>query len=393
MTTTTKTTGRTDVYATITNRIVEQLEAGARPWHRPWNAKHKAGSISRPLRNNGQPYQGVNVLVLWLTAFEKGYSCPLWLTFNQAREAGGCVKKGEKGTQVVYANSFEKKETDAATGEETVERIPFLKSYTAFNAEQVEGLPGHYYALAESPRNLAERLQHAEAFFANMKAKTEHGGNRAFYSPATDHIQLPPYESFEDRESYYSTRAHESIHWTKTAPRMNRDFGGKRFGDDGYSMEELVAELGAAFLCADLGITAEVREDHASYLDSWLKVLKADSKAIFTAASQASRAVEYLHGLQPLPASEPEPTEPDQKESAPPISGVPETPADPTGDFLDMFAAMHDGDFELARELALRLRAQARDGGEYPKFYSREEVDSYVASVLRKTESVAVGTA
>jgi antirestriction protein ArdC len=387
--TTTKTEKRTDLYTTITKRIVHQLEAGACPWHRPWNAKHKAGSISRPLRNNGQPYQGVNVLVLWLTAYEKGYSSPLWLTFQQAREAGGFVKKGEKGTQVVYANTFEKKDKDATTGEETVERIPFLKSYIVFNAEQVEGLPGHYYALAEAPRNLAERLQHAEEFFANTKAKTEHGGNRAYYSISSDQIQLPPYETFEDRESYYSTRAHESIHWTKTPTRMNRDFGGKRFGDDGYAMEELVAELGAAFLCADLGITADVRVDHASYLDSWLKVMKADSKAIFTAASQASRAVEFLHGLQPKTETVPEvPTEEPQAPIPPKES---ETPADPTGDFLDMFAAMHDEDFGHARELALRLRSRARDGQEYPKFYSREEVDSYVASVLRRTESV--GTA
>ncbi len=295
------TTNRTDVYATITDRIVSQLEAGVRPWHQPWNAKHKAGSINRPLRNNAKPYQGINVLVLWLTAFERGYTAPIWLTFQQAKELNGFVRKGEKATTVVYANSFEKKETDAATGEETVERIPFLKSYSVFNAEQVDGLPGHYYALAETPRNLAERLQHAEEFFARTKAETRHGGNRAFYSPSQDFIQLPPFESFENRESYYSTRCHESIHWTKHATRLNRDFGGKRFGDDGYAMEELVAELGAAFLSADIGLTPEVMPEHASYLGSWLRVMKADKRAIFTAASQASRAVEYLHGFQPQP--------------------------------------------------------------------------------------------
>jgi antirestriction protein ArdC len=175
--------------------------------------------------------------------------------------------------------------------------------YALFNAEQMEGLPGHYYAMEVTPRNLAERLEHAEAFFTNTKANTQHGGNRAYYSPATDHIQLPPFESFEDRESYYSTRAHESIHWTKAASRLNRDMGGKRFGADGYAVEELIAELGAAFLCADLGITAEPREDHASYLQHWLKVLKADKRAIFTAASHASRAVEHLHSLQPQPVN------------------------------------------------------------------------------------------
>jgi antirestriction protein ArdC len=292
-------TRREDLYTTITGTIVAQLEAGCRPWHQPWNAAHAAGGISRPLRCTGQPYNGVNVLVLWLTAFEKGYTCPLWLTFQQAKELGGHVKKGEKGTIVVYANTFEKKGKDEETGEETTERIPFLKSYTVFNGEQTEGLPGHYYARAVTPRNLAERLEHAEAFFARTKADTRHGGNRAYYSPSGDFIQLPPYDSFENRESYYATRAHESIHWTGHEERLTRSFDSKRFGDDGYAMEELCAELGAAFLCADLGITPEVLSEHASYLATWLKVLKADKRAIFTAASHASKAAEYLHTFQP----------------------------------------------------------------------------------------------
>lgn len=294
-------TTRPDVYTRITADIVAQLEAGVRPWHQPWNAAHAAGGITRPLRNNGQPYQGVNILVLWLTAFQKGYSCPIWLTFNQAKEAGGFVKKGEHGSTVVYANSFDRTETDAETGQETTERIPFLKAYTVFNAEQVEGLPGHYYALAQTPKALAERLEHAEAFFAATRFETRHGGNRAFYSSSQDYIQLPPFESFESRESYYNTRCHESVHATKHETRLNRSFDSKRFGDDGYAMEELVAELGAAFVCADLGITPEVMPEHAAYLDNWLKVLKQDKRAIFTTASHASRAAEFLHGLQPKP--------------------------------------------------------------------------------------------
>jgi len=297
------TTTRPDLYADITNRIVSQLEQGVRPWHQPWNAKHKAGNISRPLRNTGQPYQGVNVLVLWLTAYERSYTCPIWMTFQQAKVMNAFVKKGEKGTAVVYANTFEKTETDKATGEEHTAKIPFLKSYTVFNAEQIEGLPGHYTALAEGQKNLSERLDFAEEFFTNTEAETRHGGNRAFYSPSQDFIQLPPFESFENRESYYSTRAHESIHWTKHERRLNRSFDSKRFGDDGYAIEELVAELGAAFLSADLGIAPEVMPEHASYLEAWLKVLKADKKAIFTAASHASRAVEYLHQFQPVTAS------------------------------------------------------------------------------------------
>jgi antirestriction protein ArdC len=295
---------KTDLYADITNKIVAQLEQGVRPWHQPWNAQHKAGSIGRPLRNNGQPYQGVNVLVLWLTAFERGYACPLWLTFQQAKAAGGFVRKGEKGTTVVYANTFEKTETDAATGEEHTAKIPFLKAYTVFNAEQVEGLPGHYSALDEGSKNLAERLDHAEGFFRHTGFDIRSGGNRACYSPSGDFIQMPPFGSFENREAFYSTLGHESIHATKHERRLNRSFDSKRFGDDGYAMEELVAELGAAYLSADLGITPEVMPEHAAYLDCWLKVMKADKKAIFTAASHASRAVEYLHRLQPGTALE-----------------------------------------------------------------------------------------
>jgi antirestriction protein ArdC len=298
----TATASRPDVYARITADIVAQLEAGARPWHQPWNARHAAGGITRPLRNNGQPYQGVNVLVLWLTAFQKGHACPIWLTFQQAKEAGGFVRKGEHGATVVYANTFDRKGKDEETGEETIDKVPFLKAYTVFNAEQVEGLPGHYYALAEAPRNLAERLERADAFFTATGADTRHGGSRAFYSPSLDFIQLPPYETFASRESYYATRAHESIHWTAPEKRLARSFDSKRFGDDGYAVEELVAEMGAAFLCADLGLTPEVMPEHAGYLAAWLKVLKADKRAVFTAASHASKAAEYLHGLQPRPA-------------------------------------------------------------------------------------------
>lgn len=171
-----------------------------------------------------------------------------------------------------------------------------------FNATQTEGLPGHFYATVPAPRNADERLADAEAFFGHTKADTRHGGNRAFYLPSGDFIQLPPFDRFERRESYYATRAHESVHWTMPAARLDRSFDAKRFGDAGYAMEELVAEMGAAFLCADLGITPEVMPDHARYLASWLTVMKGDTKAVFTAAAHAERAAEYLHAFQPQPA-------------------------------------------------------------------------------------------
>jgi antirestriction protein ArdC len=290
---------RPDVYATITNKIVARMEQGELPWARPWNAQHQSGSITRPLRYNGECYHGVNVLVLWLTAEERGYHCPLWLTFNQAKDLGGFVRKGEKGTPVVYASTFNKKEIDEATGQETEEQIPFLKSYTVFNALQIDGLPKHYYTMKEQPKNLAERLADVEDFVAKTKADIRHGGDRAYYASTADYIQMPPYECFRDRESFYATLSHELTHWSGNSKRLDRDLSKSRFGSEGYAVEELVAELGSAFLCADLGITAEPRADHASYLQNWIKVLKDDKKAIFTAAAQAEKAVAYLHGLQP----------------------------------------------------------------------------------------------
>jgi antirestriction protein ArdC len=170
--------------------------------------------------------------------------------------------------------------------------------YALFNVDQVSGLPEHFYARQQPNRNLEERLDLVESFFKLFPIEKRSGGNRAYYSPVEDYIQLPPYDSFKDRSSFYATLAHESIHATGSPKRLNRDFG-KRFGDKQYAFEELIAELGAAFLCADLSITPEVMPEHGQYLQAWLSILKEDSKALFTAASQASRAVEYLHGLQP----------------------------------------------------------------------------------------------
>lgn len=289
---------RPDVYATITNKIVARMEQGEQPWFRPWNAQHAAGSVTRPLRYNGESYHGVNVLMLWLTAEERGYHCPLWLTFNQAKDLGGFVRKGEKGTPVVYASTFNKKEVDTDTGEESEEKIPFLKSYSVFNALQIDGLPKHYYAMKEQPKNLAERLADVEAFVAQTKAEIRHGGNQACYVPTSDYVQMPPYECFRDRESFYAVLSHELTHWTGNQKRIDRDLSKSRFGSEGYAVEELIAELGSAFLCSDLGITVEPRADHAGYLQNWIKVLKDDKKAIFTAAAQAEKAIAFLHGLQ-----------------------------------------------------------------------------------------------
>lgn len=287
----------TDVYQRITDKIVADLENGVRPWFQPWNATHLAGRITRPLRHNGEPYSGINVIMLWMTAVEAGYANPHWMTFRQAKEFGASVRKGERGTLVVYANKLVKTERDS-DGNEEQHTIPFLKGYAVFNVEQIDGLPERYDTVPEPLIAPFLRLDHAEQFFANTGAETRHGGNRAFYSVHDDYIQLPPFETFRDAEAYYATRGHETIHWTRHKSRLDREFGRKRFGDEGYAVEELVAELGSAFLSADLQLTPEVRDDHASYIDSWIRVLKSDKRAVFTAAAHAQRAAEYLHQMQ-----------------------------------------------------------------------------------------------
>ena len=283
-----------DIYQRVTAQIVASLEQGVRPWLKPWNAEHAAGRITRPLRGNGVPYQGINVLMLWGAAVERGYAAPIWMTFKQALELGGCVRKGEKGSQVVYASTFSRTETDSESGEESERDIPFLKGYTVFNVEQIDGLPAHFTAPAETPLDPVQRIAQAEQFFSATRATVRHGGNQAYYSVASDVVQMPFFETFRDAESYYATLAHELTHWTRHPSRLDRSFGRKRFGDEGYAMEELVAELGAAFLSADLGLTPEPREDHAAYIGHWLNVLKNDKRAIFTAASHAQRAADFI---------------------------------------------------------------------------------------------------
>jgi antirestriction protein ArdC len=292
---------KADVYERVTALIVAELEQGTRPWFKPWNAEHAAGRITRPLRANGQPYRGINVLMLWGAAAERGYVAPIWMTFKQALELGGNVRKGEKGNLVVYANTITRTETNE-NGEEYERDIPFMKGYTVFNVEQVEGLPARFYAQAERPADPVQRIEGADAFFAATGATIRHGGDRAYFSQVQDLVQMPPFEAFHEAEGYYATLAHEMTHWTKGTGRLDRDFGRKRWGDEGYAMEELVAELGAAFLCADLDLSPQPRDEHAAYIATWLKVLKDDKRAIFSAAAHAQRAADFLHGMQPQEA-------------------------------------------------------------------------------------------
>lgn len=233
------TTTVSDIYERITQRIVEQLEAGTRPWMQPWGA---GGTPVRPLRHNGIAYRGINTVLLWMTAAERGYSSTYWMTFRQAQELGGNVRKGEKGTFVVYANAIERKETDDE-GEEVERRIPFMKGYSVFNADQIDGLPQHYYAVGSKPSSGEgrQRIEAADRFFANLGADIRHGGNKAFYHPAGDFIQMPPFEAFVSAETHATTLGHECIHWTMASTRLDRNLSCKKWGDEGYAKEELVA--------------------------------------------------------------------------------------------------------------------------------------------------------
>ncbi len=288
-----------DIYDRVTAAIIVSLEAGVKPWHQPWNVEHAAGRITLPLRGNGVAYRGINVLTLWGEAVAKGFVAPIWLTFKQAQELGAHVRKGERGSPVVYAATITRTEEDTDTGQETERDIPFMKGYTVFNVEQIEGLPAHYYAQPAPRLESMARIAQADAFVAAARANIHHGGNRAFYSTGTDQICMPPFEAFENPEAYYATLIHELTHWTKHPSRLDREFGRKRFGDEGYALEELVAELGAAFVLADLDLAPQPRDEHAAYIASWLEVLMSNKRAIFTAAAHAQRAADYLNGLQP----------------------------------------------------------------------------------------------
>jgi antirestriction protein ArdC len=287
---------RPDLYARVTDAIVAGLEAGVRPWTQPWTTAGRSGPVSRPLRACGQPYSGVNVLLLWSEALARGFAAPTWMTFRQAQALGGQVRRGEHGAIVVYANRIRRTE---ATPQGEVERsIPFLKAYTVFNVEQIDGLPDADRPGAE-PGAPERRIPRAEAFFAAAGAQVRYGGDLACYVLEADLIRMPSPAAFLDLVDFYATLAHECVHWTRHPSRLDRDFGRRRWGDAAYAREELVAELGAAFLCADLGLDLTPRRDHADYIGDWLGVLRDDKRFVFQAAAFAQRACDYLHGLQP----------------------------------------------------------------------------------------------
>ena len=281
-----------DVAAEITDLIIRKLEEGVAPWSRPWRC-HGAGG--RPLRHCGTPYQGINTLYLWALGDAQGFRSRYWMTSRQAEALGAHVRRGEEGALSVYYSSFKKQETNLATGRDVERNIRFLRHYLVFNADQIDGLPAWFYTPEEPelPAAPSERQAAIDAFFAAIPAEVHHGGGRAYFNPTFDYIQLPERTAFRTMDLYASTRCHETVHWSGSASRLARTFG-KRFGDNAYAFEELVAEIGAGLCCADLGLPNVLHDAHASYVAHWAGILRGDKSAIIHAAAKAEQAFAYL---------------------------------------------------------------------------------------------------
>jgi antirestriction protein ArdC len=285
-----------DLHQSVTDKIVALLEKGVRPWTRSWGGANDS-ILQRPLRFVGKPYNGINVVILWATAMEQGYQSPYWMSLQQANEVGARVRKGEKSTPIVFYTVYTK--TDNDTGEESKLRIP--RAYRIFNADQIDGLSEKFHPQTVVPViESKERDPRAEEFFDALGANISYGGNTASYTISKDSLRMPEFKNFHTADDYYATQAHEYIHWTRHPSRLDRSFDQKRFGDQGYAREELVAELGAAFWAADFGMSLEPREDHASYLANWLTILRNDKRAIFAASAFADKAVKYLYEKSPV---------------------------------------------------------------------------------------------
>jgi len=289
---------RASLYDDITNRIIAELEEGRVPWVQPWGTAGAKAPLAMPANAaTGRQYSGINVLILWGAVVEHNFPVQSWLTFRQALSLGGHVRKGERGTTVVYADRFipdDEKKRAQETGEEA-QAIPFLKRFTVFNVAQCEDLPD---GLAVAPPATEPSLiePRVEALIKATGIDFRIGGDRAFYVPAHDYVQVPPPQAYFETINWHRTALHELGHATGHASRLGRDLTGS-FGSKKYAFEELVAEMNAAFCCASLGINPTVR--HADYIGSWLEVLREDNRAIVRAASQASKAADWLLAFLP----------------------------------------------------------------------------------------------
>ena len=265
------------IYDDVTKQISDQLKSGVRPWTKPFNG----GYLSMPLRHNGQAYQGINILLLWMQEQEQ----PIWMTYIQAKLLGGQVRKGSKATRIIYYGVGQDKEND-------VKNFTFVKSYPVFNVSQITGLPDQYYTKPVEPFVNTDKIDGSVMAWRCRTGADIVEGNKAYYRPSTDQIGMPPFKEFRSALDYYSTLYHEFIHWTGAEHRLDRlEMQNKK----AYAFEELVAEMGAAFLMAQFGYEPTVREDHAQYINHWIDALDNDKKFIFQAATAASKAVEYLN--------------------------------------------------------------------------------------------------
>ncbi|MDR6710268.1 antirestriction protein ArdC [Novosphingobium sp. 1748] len=295
---------RVDIYEEVTAQIIAMLEAGTRPWTPRW----ASGAATLPLRHEGTAYRGINILLLWTAAMTRGYANPYWMTYRQAAELGGQVRKGEKGNLVVHAGTFTPKDGETgepvtnSDGEEASRK--FLKKYVVFNVEQIDGLDMSKYPVPRiEVKNRDQRDDELDAAFARWPVPYGEGGSSAYYNPAVDRIQMPAFADFVSGNAFYATLAHEAVHSSGHAKRLARDtlrdYGKSR---EIRAEEELVAEIGAAMLCAQLGMEPTEREDHAAYVASWLTALRNDKRAIFRAATAAQAASELILSYMEAPA-------------------------------------------------------------------------------------------
>jgi antirestriction protein ArdC len=319
-----------DTYQQITDRIVAALEAGTRPWRRDWKVGADGGAaagLALPRRANGEHYRGINVLLLWNAAGEQGFQSDRWFTFKQASDLGAKVRKGSKATQICFFKPLAVTRTNEA-GEETDATIPLIRGYSVFNADQIDGLPARFASAPLAIVGGLERDEASEAALRSTGADIREGGERAFYSPSQDFVQMPDFQRFETASGFLATLAHELCHWSGGDARLARALR-NQFGSKDYAFEELIAEIGAAFVCARLGIAGEHFDNHAAYVAGWLEKLKGDKRAIFKAASAAQAACDLVLANAGLVA----PADADEDEApAAPIAANDDRPAPVQGE-------------------------------------------------------------
>ena len=280
-----------DLFAEVSRRIIAELQAGAAPWVKPWSATPGANTPCNAVSN--RPYSGCNVVLLWM-AQAAGYRSPRFLTFKQALELGGNVRKGEHGTKVYFVKQLQLQDTGPDDGSAR-RLIPMMREYTVFNVDQCENLPDTINTGKPTRvRNPDTRDDLADGFLRATGADIQEGHGEAYYVPSRDCISMPAFAGFKGADHFYNVAFHELTHWTGHKSRLDRDLK-NRFGSRQYAAEELIAELGAAFLCAEFGFDGDVR--NAGYIANWIELLKADNRAFFTACSRASKAADYLRGL------------------------------------------------------------------------------------------------